>query len=42
MYVAWDGFLKFLRIPGIDSKELIPTDYVAWRASTTTMFLLGS
>ncbi len=28
--------------PGIDSKELIPPAYVAWRAVTITLFLLGS
>jgi hypothetical protein len=28
--------------PGIDSKELIPPAYVARRADTTTLFLLGS
>jgi hypothetical protein len=27
---------------GIDSKEWIPPAYVAWRASTITLFLLGS
>jgi hypothetical protein len=34
----------FLRIrsPEIDSKELISPAYVAWRAGTTTLFLLGS
>ena len=31
-----------LRSPGIDSKESIPPAYVAWRAGTTTIFLLGS
>ena len=33
---------KRLWSPGIDSKEWIPPAYVAWRASTTTLFLLGS
>ncbi len=33
---------KLLRSPRIDSKELIPSGCVAWRASTTTLFLLGS
>jgi hypothetical protein len=28
--------------PGIDSNELIPPAYVAWRAGTITLFLLGS
>jgi hypothetical protein len=27
---------------GIDSKDSIPPAYVAWRAGTTTLFLLGS
>jgi hypothetical protein len=27
---------------GIDSKEWNPPPYVAWRAGTTTVFLLGS
>jgi hypothetical protein len=31
-----------LRSPRIDSKESIPPAYVAWRAGTTTLFLLGS
>ncbi len=30
------------RFQGIDSKESIPPANVAWRASTTTLFLLGS
>jgi hypothetical protein len=33
---------KCLWGPGIDSKELIPPAYVAWRAGTITLFLLGS
>ncbi len=33
---------KLLRDPGIDSKEPIPPAYVAWRANTITIFLLGS
>jgi hypothetical protein len=33
---------KLLRGHGIDSKELIPPDYAARRASTTTLFLIGS
>ncbi len=28
--------------PGIDSKEWIPPAYLAWRAGTLTLFLLGS
>ncbi len=39
---ARDGILKLLRGPGINSKESIPPAYVAWRAGTTTLFLLGS
>jgi hypothetical protein len=39
-----DGISRavFLWSPGIDSKELITSAYVAWRASTITLFLLGS
>jgi hypothetical protein len=37
-----DGIFKLLRSPRIDSKEWIPPAYVAWRAGTTTLFLLGS
>ncbi len=37
-----DGICKLLRSPGIDSKEWIPPAYEAWRAGTTTLFLLGS
>jgi hypothetical protein len=33
---------KLLWSPGIDSKELIPPAYVAWRAGMITLFLLGS
>ncbi len=33
---------KLLRSPGSDSKKLILPTYVAWRAGTTTLFLLGS
>jgi hypothetical protein len=33
---------KLLRSPRIDSKEPIPPGCVAWRACTTTLFLLGS
>ncbi len=32
---------KRLWSPGIDSKELIPPAYVAWRAGTIALFLLG-
>jgi hypothetical protein len=34
-------FLKLLWSPGIDSKELIPPAYVAWRADTPTLLLFG-
>jgi hypothetical protein len=37
-----DYIFKLLRSPGIDSKESIPPPNVAWRAGTTTLFLLGS
>jgi hypothetical protein len=37
-----DIIFKLLRCPGIDSKESIPPAYVAWRASATTLCLLGS
>ena len=37
-----DGIFKHLRRPGINSKESILPAYVAWRAGTTTPFLLGS
>jgi len=36
------GIFKLLRSLEIDSKELIPPAYVAWRAGTTTLFLLCS
>jgi hypothetical protein len=36
-----DGICKLLRCPGSDSKESIPQAYVAWRAGTTILFLLG-
>ncbi len=32
---------KRLWNPGIESKEWIPPAYVAWRAGTITLFLLG-
>ncbi len=37
-----DGIFTLLRSPWIDSLESILPAYVAWRASTTTLFLLGS
>jgi hypothetical protein len=33
---------KLLRSPRMDSRKQIPPGCVAWRASTTTLFLLGS
>ncbi len=33
---------KSLLSPRMDSKESIPPAYVAWRAGTITLFLLGS
>jgi hypothetical protein len=33
---------KRLWSPGIDSKTSIPPAYVAWRAGTITLFLLGA
>ena len=36
------GIFKHLCIPRIDSKESILPAYVAWRAGTITLFLLGS
>ncbi len=35
-------FLNVYGAQGIDSKEWIPPAYVAWRAGTITLFLLGS
>jgi hypothetical protein len=39
---ARGGIFKHFRSTGIDSKESILLAYVSWRASTTTLFLLGS
>jgi hypothetical protein len=38
------GIFKLLTSPGIESKESISASvqYVAWRAGTITLFLLGS
>jgi hypothetical protein len=33
---------RYFMSPGIDSKKLILPTYVAWRAGTATLFLLGS
>jgi hypothetical protein len=38
----WARIFKRLWSPGIDSKEWTPPAYVAWRAGTKTLFLLGS
>ena len=38
----WARIFKRLWSPGIDSKEWIPSAFVAWRAGTITLFLLGS
>jgi hypothetical protein len=40
--VTWARIFKLLRSQKIDSKESIPPAYEAWRASTATLFLLGS
>ncbi len=37
---SWN--FKLFKSPEIDSKESIPPAYVAWRAGTITLFLLGS
>ncbi len=39
---VWARIFKCLWGPGIDSKEWIPPAYVAWRAGTITLYLLGS
>ncbi len=36
------GIVKPLWSPGIDAKASIPPAYVAWRAGTITLFLLGA
>jgi hypothetical protein len=36
------GIFKPLWRPGIDVKASIPPAYVAWRAGTITLFLLGA
>ncbi len=38
----WARIFKRIWSPGIDPKEWIPPAYVAWRAGTITLFLLGS
>ncbi len=38
----WAGIFERVWGPGIDSKEWIPPAYVAWRAGTITLFLLGA
>jgi hypothetical protein len=37
-----EGIFKLFRSPGIDAKESILPAYVAWRADTITLYLLGS
>jgi hypothetical protein len=41
-YESWAWTFKLLWSPGIDSKVSIPPAYVAWRAGTITLILLGS
>jgi hypothetical protein len=36
------GFCKNLRSPGIDSKEVIPPAFVAWRAGTSSRVVVPS
>jgi hypothetical protein len=36
------GTFKRVWGPGIDAKASIPPAYVAWRAGTITLFLLGA
>jgi hypothetical protein len=36
------GIFKALWSPGIDAEASIPPAYVAWRAGTITLFLLGA
>jgi hypothetical protein len=40
--ITRDRMFKRLWSPGIDFKEIILPAYVAWRAGTKTLFLLGS
>ncbi len=45
IFIPWytpSRALKLLMIPRIDARESIPPAYVAWRAGTTTLLLLGS
>ncbi len=42
IHVIGGGIFKLLWSPEIGSKESIPPAYVAWRAGTKTLFLLGS
>jgi hypothetical protein len=42
MQVIRARIFKRLWSPGIDSKELIPTAFVAWRAGMITLFPFGS
>ncbi len=41
-HVSRAGIFERVWGPGIDSKEWIPPAYVAWRAGTITLFLLGA
>jgi hypothetical protein len=36
-----ERIFKLLSSPGIDSKESVPPAYLAWRAGTITLILLG-
>ncbi len=37
----WVQIFKLLRSLRIDTKESMPPAYIAWRAGTTILFLLG-
>ena len=39
---SWAGIFKPLWSPGIDAKASTPPAYVAWRAGTITLFLVGA
>ncbi len=41
VYIVLSPYFKRLWSPWIDSEEWIPPAYVAWRARTITLFLLG-
>ena len=42
VFLTGAGIFKPLWRPGIDAKASIPPAYVAWRAGTITLFLLGA